>query len=605
MKKLVIALVLCLALTSFCFATQESDNYQKIYSVDDTIWQKIADLYLLTGRSLPSTTGPYSGSELKAMIEKIDASTLSGYQKQLYDNIMNILDSDAAQPVFKAQLEVNAEAYINSNSSSQYFQTRDNWIRGWANQRQFLNINTEEHVGANFYGFFDFSLGTAKDWESNGSRDRKFGDSVLWTNIPFVLANDMKQLDFNFPLRAFVSAGGDNWTFTIGRDKLSWGNGKTGNFVIGDHIKYHNAAHFTTFEKNFKYTFLVSAFPHPQMYYKEITDSEGNVTGMELSLTGLSIDGQSDYMNGISAFIAHRLEWNILDNLSMTLTEGVIYMSKDNKIDLIAFAPAMMYHNNYTRSNTNSILSLELDWTIIKGLNVYGQLVVDESVLPGENNPATSVGLAEPDGLGYLLGATYVTELSNGILTVNAEGAYTTPYLYLRDGDHQAGETEREQTKGRYGINYVVALREMSNCGGTENYNLDFLGYKYGGDAIVAYLSAEYKTLDKWSAGLSFFYMLHGTHDKYTTWTRVNKDTNKVTPTTDHQTANYNDPNANLRDSVSTSFVGSLFGTYNFGYGFAVEVETDLIYLKNPGNISTNPSEFDCQTTISVSYTLN
>ncbi len=335
------------------------------------------------------------------------------------------------------------------------------------------------------------------------------------------------------------------------------------------------------------------------MYYTQNSDES-----MTMSLNGIG-NGQSDYMNGISAFIAHRLEWNILDNLSLTLTEGVMYMSKDNKIDLIAFAPAMMYHNNYTRSNTNSILSFEADWTIVKGLNLYGQVVIDESVLPGEQNPATTTDLAEPNGLGYLLGITYITELRKGILTLNAEGAITTPYLYLRDGGKQAGESNREQTNGRYGINYVVALREMSDCGGTENYNLDFLGYKYGGDAIVAYLSAEYKVLDKWSAGTSFFLMFHGTHDKYTAWTRVNKDTNKTTPTTDHQTANYNDPNANLRDSVTTTFVASLFGSYNFNYGFKVEVETDLIYLKNPGNISSNPSAFDTQTTISVSYTLN
>lgn len=607
MKKLIV-LALCLFMAGLCFASvgggtdSECDNYQKIYSVDDSIWQKISDLYLLTGHSLPSTTGPYSGSELRAMLERIDKSALSEYQKELYDNIMGILNKDASAPVFKAQLEVDVEAYINSNPKSTYFQTRDNWIRGWDKQKQFININTEEHIAKNFYGFFDFSLGTAKDWNSNGDTSRKFGDSVLWTNIPFLLANDMKQLDFNFPLRAFVSAGGENWTFTIGRDKLSWGNGKTGNFVIGDHLKYHNAAHFTAYEKNFKYTFLVSAFPHPQMYYKQ-NDTDKTMT---LSLNGIG-NGQSDYMNGISAFIAHRLEWNILDNLSFTVTEGVMYMSKDNKIDLIAFAPAMMYHNNYTRSNTNSILAFEADWTIIKGLNLYGQVVIDESVLPGESNPSSTTEdkLAEPNGLGYLLGLTYITELKKGLLTLNAEGAITTPYLYLRDGDQQAGESTREQTNGRYGINYVVALREMSNCGGTENYNLDFLGYKYGGDAIVGYLSAEYKVLDKWSAGTSLFLMLHGTHDKYTAWTRVYKDTNKTTPTTDHQTANYNDSNAKLRDSVTTSFVASLFGSYNFNYGFKVEVETDLIYLKNPGNVSSNPSVFDAQTTISVSYTLN
>ncbi len=598
---------ICIILTCFVIATTvfaSGMNYQKIYAVDDPVYQKITSLYLLAGRSLPSTTGPWSGAELKAMVEKIDVSSLSDQGKALYNNVLEVLDKDASSPVFKANLEVDLEAYINSNYESKFFQSRENWFLGWANQKPAINIITEEHISTAFYGFFDFSIGVAKNWSDGGARTREFGDSILWTNIPFLLANNMKQLDFNFPIRAFVAAGGEHWSFVIGRDRLSWGNGKTGNFVIGDHIKYHNAASFKAYDGNFKYTFLISAFPHPQMYYKTTT------TGMELSLYGLG-RGQSAYMNGIAAFIAHRLEWNILKNLSFTLTEGVMYMSKDNKIDLIAFAPAMLYHNNYTRSNTNSILAFEADWTIIKGLNVYGQVVIDESVLPGENSPSNTEGkLAEPNGLGLLLGTTYKKEAFGGIITLNAEGAVTSPYLYLRDGDAQAGEDGRQQTNGRYGINFVVALREMSGAGGNENYNLDFLGYKYGGDAIVALLGAQYEVVDKWDAGLNLFLMLHGTHDKYTAWTRVNdtiggtKMTNKTTPTTDHQTANYNDENASQRDSVSTSFVTSLFGSYAITKSFKAEAEVDLIYIKNPGNIKANGSIFGTQTTVRLSYTL-
>lgn len=605
MKKTTVLLILCIF--SLSLLLSGGMNYQKIYSVDDTIWDDIASLYILSGRSLPSTTGPYSGEELKAMLERIDITALSPSGIELYESVKSRLDEDASLPVFKAWLEVDPEFYIQTNTSSSFFQTRDNWVRGWDKQKQLLNINSEEHIGENFYGFFDFSIGVAKDWKSNDDTSRRFGDSLLWSNIPFLLANDMKQLDFNFPRRAFVAGGGRHWTLFVGRDKLSWGNGKTGNFVIGDHVKYHNAAYFTAFDDTFKYTFLISAFPHPQNYYAEIKDASGNVTGMKYSVNGVG-GGQSHYMNGIAAFIAHRLEWNILPSLSFTLTEGVMYMSKDNRIDLSAFAPAMMYHNNYTRSNTNSILSFEADWTIIKGLNIYGQVVIDESVLPGEENPKTTTNLAEPNGLGFLGGVTYKVELYGGILTLNAEGAYTDPYLYLRDGDSQAGESDRRQTNGRYGINYVIALREMSNCGGTENYNLEFMGYKYGGDAIVASLGGEYRT-NGWNAGLNLFFMVHGTHDRYTAWTRVNEEidgkkmTDKTTPTTDHQTANYMDSEAGKRDSTTTTFVTSLFGSYSFFSFLSAGCEVDLIYLKNPGNISTASSLFDVQTTLSLSYT--
>ena len=601
----VIILILALCLPLFA-AGGERSNYQKIYGVNDPVYTYITDLYVLEGLARPSTTGPWSGAELNAMLSVFDGASLTGASKTLYDAASEILSSDAASPVFKAALEVDEELYINTNSTSEYFLGRDNWVRGWANEKPFLNFITEEHIADNFYGYFDLSIGVAKDWKSGASTERKFGDSLLWSNTPFLLANDMKQLDFNMPLRAFVAAGGEHWSLQIGRDRLSWGNGTTSNFIIGDHLKYHNMARFTAYDSSFKYTFLISAFPHPQMYY--IQNLDGSMT---LALNGANQvgGGQSQYMNGIAAFIGHRLEWKIIPSLSFTLTEGVMYMSKDNKIDLIAFAPAFLYHNNYTRSNTNSILSLEADWTFAKGWNLYGQMVIDEFVLPGEQNPkkASAGHWAEPNGLGYLAGLTYKTGLGSGILNVNAEGALTAPYLYLRDGDAQAGEVTREQTKGRYGINYVVAIREMSDCGGTQNYNHDFLGYKYGGDALVGNLNVTYDVPGKWSAGANLFLMKHGTHDKYTVWTRVDNDTymNKTTPTTDHQTPNYNDPQANLRDAASTTVVAGLFGSYNLPWGFTAGGQLDFISIKNPGNRSANAAVSDFQITLLLSYRLN
>ena len=609
MKKTIIMALAILFACSIAFASAgESDNYQKIYSVSDPVYGYVRDLYVLEGYGLPSTTGPWSGSELLMMLRVFEGKTLEGASKNLYDTVMQILDADAAKSSFDAGLEINEELFINTNSSSPYFQGRDNWIRGWANEKPFLNVNTEEHVGVNFYGFFDLSLGVAKDWKSGASTERTFGDSLLWSNTPFLFANDMKQLDFNMPLRAFVAAGGEHWSLQIGRDRLSWGAGTTGNLVIGDQIKYHNMARFTAYDSNFKYTFLVSAFPHPQMYYK-VTDAATNT--MQYSVNGANEvgNGQSQYMNGIAAFIGHRLEWRISPSLNFALTEGVMYMSKDNKIDLIAFAPAYLYHNNYTRSNTNSILSFEADWTFVKGWNLYGQMVVDEFILPGEQNPKTASAdhKAEPNGIGFIAGLTYVTGAGDGVLRINVEGAKTDPYLYLRDGDAQAGEATREQTNGRYGINYVVAVREMSDCGGTQNYNLDFLGYRYGGDALVGNLNVQYDVPQKWSAGVNLFLMKHGTHDKYTAWTRIDNETykNQTTPTTTHQTANYNDAHADTRDTASTTFVAGLYGSYNLPWGFTAGCQLDFVSIKNPGNRSANSSVSDFQITLMLSYNLD
>jgi hypothetical protein len=581
-------------------------NFEKIYPIDDPSYKVIVDLYRIQGLALPSSSGPYSGSELMAMLERINEASLNSTEKEWYTQVRNTITGDASSPVFSGHLAVNEEMYLNTNSDSSYFQGRDNWIRGWANEKPFLQLISEEHIGNNFYGYFDFSLGVTKHL-SNG---REFGDSLFWSNTPFLLPdqNDMKQLDFNMPLRAFVSAGGNHWSFQMGRDRLSWGNGTTGNFIIGDHIKYHNMARIAAFDDNFKYTFLVSAFPHPQNYYKyDSTDTSAN--GVYTNGTGGVGHGQSHLLNGISMFIAHRLEWRTFwDHVGIALTEGVMYMSADNRIDLAVLNPAMLYHNNYTRSLSNSILGLEMDYTPIPGWNLYGQWVIDESVLPGEAIPGNDTRAAEPGAMGYMLGSTYTTTVGNGALSFNLEGAYTDPYLYLRDGDAQSnGGTGRNQEVGQYGINYVVAVREMIGAGGTEYYDEQFLGYKYGGDAIVGNLNVKYAVPFRWSVSGNLFYMAHGTHDKWTVWTQVNTEgmVNQTTPTTHHQTGNQKDSSATTtRDSVWHTFVAGVNGAMKFGHGFSGFLQTDYIMMVNPGNIAANGLIQDVQITLGVSYSM-
>jgi hypothetical protein len=591
-------LVVVLLLSVLC-PLSAKDNYQKIYPIDDPSYKTIVDLYRMEALALPSTSGPYSGAELSAMLDRLPYDALTPEAKGWYDAIRRELDGDAGKKSFTGGLSVNEEAYIQTNSTSKFFQGWDNWNRKWADAKPFFSLYSEEHIGSSLYGYFNLSLGVTKThWSESG--DRNFGDRWLWTNTPLLLDNDMKQLDFNMPIRAFVAGGGKHWSFQVGRDRLSWGNGTTGNFILGDHIKYHNMARVAAFDGDFKYTFLVSAFPHPQNYY---------TSGVGVETKGKG-GGQSTYLNGISAFIAHRLEWRTFwDHVGISVSEGVMYMSKDNKIDLMAFAPAMLYHDNYTRSLTNSILGLEMDYTPLRGWNIYGQMVVDEFVLPGEPVPGNvSSGLAEPNGLGFLAGSTYTMKLGKGIFSVNGEYAQTDPYLYLRDGDLQSGTTSRTQEVGQYGINYVVAVREMTQSGGQEYYDEQFLGYKYGGDAQVANLRVSYAVPSRWSVSGNLFFMNHGTFDKWTVWTQVNGAYSNVTTPTSNGSDQKGNQKAGSdyasRDSVSHTLIAGVNGAMEFGHGFSAMAQCDYIMIVNPGNISSNGTVHDVQLTIGVGYTL-
>ena len=591
-----LAITAMLALPLAWATTLYSDdhlNYEKIYQVHDTVIQDLRDLYIMAGLSLPSTTGPYSGNELKMALERLERDSLGDYGQKLYDSVAAVLDEDASSATFTGDITIAPQLYMHTAFDEPAFQTWDNWAQDWADTDPVLSLVAEQHIGRNFYGFFDFSVGVTKTKYPLDSS--AFGDRFWETNIPIDIMNN---LDFNFPYRAFVAAGGQNWSLQVGRERYSWGPGQTGNFVLGDHIKYHNSARITTFDDDFKYTFLVLSFIHPQNYYY---DGKLHQTGKE--------DGQSSYLNGISAFIAHRLEWRLFsDRLGLALTEGVMYMSKDNRIDLIAISPAHLFHNSYTRSLTNSILAFELDWTVVKGLNLYAQLVVDEMLLPGEPVPGKDGDdLAEPTSMGYMLGATYTAVLGDGIFSLNLEGVYTDPYLYLRDADKQIEDNlYRTQEEGDWGINFVVPTREMIKTGGVQFFDEQFLGYKYGGDAIVGQVSMSYRKPNEWELGARLFYMSHGTHDQWTVWTRVNGEyENVTTPTDHHQTANNKDPNAQgTRNAVSHTIDLGLDATIWLPYGFSIGTTLDFVGVVNAGNVKSPDLLFDIQWTLSVAWSL-
>ncbi|HOU62006.1 MAG TPA: hypothetical protein PK105_09560 [Rectinema sp.] len=166
------------------------------------------------------------------------------------------------------------------------------------------------------------------------------------------------------------------------------------------------------------------------------------------------------------------------NKLGFALTEGIMYQSADNTLDLRILNPAAIYHDYYIRGNSNSILSGELNYSPISYVNLYGQMVVDEFVLPGE------------------------------------------PLL------------------GEPRLNHIIAIPMFSNAFEI-SYTEDFMGYQYGCDAIVYNGNIGYKQFGKWYVSMNLFYIVHGTHDKWTLWADVSSASLYVsTPSTQHNIGN-------------------------------------------------------------------
>ncbi len=567
------------------------NNNQKIEHIDSDLYDGIKDLYLAQSLAMPSAAAPYSDSELIMMLDLLDTSKFSKADANVYKYIKESLTQDEKNTNKYSKInwdvDLNLESYIHQNTTD--FVRRENFIYNFLDQKPLINIGFEAWMGENFYGLGNFSIASTYTTETT------FGSETVSHNIVGLPPNQIFDLDFNFPYRGFLAFGDDTWSLEIGRDRTKWGHGISSNLMIGDNLPYLDELRYTTYSNQFKYTFITSFFPHPKNYIA------GDPT------EGL---GQSDPTQGTRAFIAHRGEGRLFNNkVGIAISESIMYQSLDNVLDLRYLSPAALFHNFYIRANANSLLSLELDYTPFKNFNIYAQGVMDEFALPGEPYPGGS-DTAFPNAFGYIAGVKYNYDVLNKYKgNTTFEFAHTDPYLYLR-GDGTSNMAA--QTADEYAINYVVAFREFASHGTW--YHNEFLGYKYGGDAIVFNLNSSVKNYGKWNIETNLFYMLHGTFDKFTCWNSIAPGTptdQYITPTTSHDnsdttnTIGSREPSSNIadRDSVSQTLVLGASASYNVNKNLSCFVQLDYININNYQNVSGEKTS-DMQLVLSLSYSL-
>ncbi len=577
MKKIISALFLLIVATnSFIY----SSNNQKIQNINSDIYFALSTLYISQGLPQSSTAKPYSSAEFIMALEALDTSKMNDGEKDIYDYIYSIVEESPKVNYkdmgYSFTFDTNLELYYHDNID---YIGRDKWVRGWEEQLPFFGVGLESWSSDIFYGFSEFTLQNYYHTGGESDLSKDFGYSSLLSNIPMLtspLNPYMLDLNLNFPYRAFVSAGGDSWTVQVGRDRVSWGPGLSGNFMLGEHVPYHNMLRFTTYSPIFKYTFISSFFPHPSLYYNNYEDET-----LDATVQTRAISTQNQLLSGINMFMAHRLEWNVHNLFNFAINESIMYQNIDNFIDLQIFNPASIYHNYYIKTNANSLLTFETDFTPIKNINIYAQVAIDEFRLLGE-------GLDYPSAFGFMLGLRGAYPIKKGLAYGSIEWVKTDPYLYLRGN---SSSTDSSKINKTYGINYVIAIRNYSDKTGLF-YDEAFLGYEYGNDTIVTNLNLGFKKFGKWGIEGNIFYMQSGTFDMWTAWEGFATDT---TPTTSHDNYNYNDSDTSDRDSVESTLVVGINGQYQINNRLNTFTQLDFITIKNFNNISSSNTLHDIQ----------
>lgn len=208
------------------------------------------------------------------------------------------------------------------------------------------------------------------------------------------------KLNIETPTRNYIATGGRGWFLSLSKDKLQWNNSHIGSFIFDSHLEYQEYLMLKLFGDKLSLEYVMEFFD---------TDTSNSVVSK----------GSGIYR----IFSAHAISYRPLPSLLITASENIMYVS--DSVDIHYLNPSTIYHNLNNSELLNAIAHLAFSFSPMKGINTYGQFVLDQATAPTEKN-------SQAAAWGISLGVEGVFKAGKGTIEYNAEGAYTTPELYRR-----------------------------------------------------------------------------------------------------------------------------------------------------------------------------
>lgn len=145
----------------------------------------------------------------------------------------------------------------------------------------------------------------------------------------------------------------------------------------------------------------------------------------------------------------------------------------------------------YGESHVCAYLAALMDLTPCKGLRIYALYAQNEMQAPWELGSASSKAI--PDGFGWQAGFELNIPHKGGYFTFGAEGVYTSPYLYIKQGSDWSLYSRRT---------------DFSYKSDTPLYS--WVGSPFGPDAVGIQARLNYEKARKWKAEARYLFVAHG-----------------------------------------------------------------------------------------------
>lgn len=520
LKRTTIAVFLLVMVCVPAFSGVAGPVKSVIYPIESPLYADMDALYSLCGLARPSTNRPWSDAEARSILDRVDPSTLTGVASRLYDRILSVLGKGLRWKFgddFQMNAGVDFGLEMSAHSNTEDFTTEDDWVRGYQDRKSLMRAHFEFSASDYFYTTSDlhYKWGRADYNDSFGNQledghtskdgyiaSYKIDGTAYYVKKSYAFSQGFftsfftNTMNFSFiwPKQAIFSLGGDTWNLSISRDRLSMGNARFGNLLVDDH-HFSDYARLSIFGKHFKYDWVL------------------------MFLNTIVAGNEEDPASDGRIFMIHTLQFRILDRVSLTLSENVMY--RYSTLELLYANPAFIFHNLNNRSMFNALAYAEVNATVLPGLEVRFQFALDQARAPHE-------GDTQSDASGYVAGIEYTCVLGNGYLKTYAEYAQTTPVLYRRD----------KVDFVRVNRYWCHASLDGTFSGGHVPF-FDYIGFPYGGDCRLLEIRSTYSSLDHWSAGLFLRGMDHGVMNVYMS----------------HNVDGYNDQNPNYRGDTPSGEV--------------------------------------------------
>jgi len=296
---------------------------------------------------------------------------------------------------------------------------------------------------------------------------RQAGRPAQQTNIM-----PLDGIDWSFPHRATVAVGGEGYSVSVGRDRLSLGEGRMGNMMLGDSADFHDHARLQ----------LDTAFPVGSFTFTSLLIRlDPSLTTEELALPGMDVlVAQQKHL------VLHRADVVFFDKLRLAVSEA--WLAGGVPLDLRHLNPLLVFHNLFAWNDTppydsaSIMVGLEASVVPVRGVKLWGQYAVNQIQFPLEELWYGEAATTIPNADGALGGVELTAPLR---LFEPRDVPWTklTGVAHLYAGVEAAGTSAWFGVREHPLITWTARRRVPSNLPGGQDLFDQPIGWRDGPDS--------------------------------------------------------------------------------------------------------------------------